>query len=113
MIKLKEKVTSLIILIILATLNACKAPSIKNQVRRVYSLKFASCYCQYYDLNKVKKASNLIRCEDFYRVNYPDLPALSNKEYCDDLIGFSLEAWASKITPWGREVMRYGGDACK
>ena len=34
-------------------------------------------------------------------------------EYCEDLVGFDAEAWATKITPWGKESRRFYQDTCK
>lgn len=85
-------------LLILALLVACKAPSIKPQLRRVWSFQFEKCFCQMYDLNNIEPLENLQECPDIF---------------CDDLVGFSAETWAKEITPWGRELKAYGEDECK
>lgn len=92
---------------------ACKPPKIDTQIRRVYSLKFDTCYCQFYELNNVEALTELETCEDFFFKNFPDLPTLPNIEYCDDLVGYSAKAWAKDITPWAKEVRRWGEDNCK
>jgi hypothetical protein len=107
---LKKTTTSALILLALATFSACKGPQIKNQVRRVWSVQFDTCYCQWYNLNEVRKVTDFVPCADFYALNFPDLPP---QEYCDDLVGFSAPIWAKQITPWGKEVLRWGKDTCK
>ena len=110
---LKKKITKTLILIVLVTFSACNAPQIKNQVRKVWSTQFNTCYCQWYNLNEIKKVTDFKPCDEFYLDNFPDLPTQDNPEYCDDLVGFSAPIWAKKITPWGKEVRRYGADTCK
>ena len=107
------KKTKTLILGILATFSACQAPKIEPQVRRVWSANFNTCYCQYYNLSTVEKLTDLKPCEDFYNVYFPDLPVLDNPDYCDDLVGFNASTWAKAITPWGKELMRWGEDTCK
>lgn len=99
--------------LILLLLVACRVPQIDRQIRRVYSTTFNVCLCQWYDLNKVKNLTEAKPCEDFFSQHFPDIPIQSNLEYCNDLVGFNAEAWAKDITPWGREVRRYGEDSCK
>lgn len=82
-------------ILILMFLAACKAPSIDTQIRKAWSFKFEQCYCQKYDLNKIEPLENFYRCGE------------SN---CEDLVGFSAEDWTDEITPWGRELRRYGED---
>lgn len=33
-------------------------------------------------------------------------------EYCDDLVGFSAKTWATRITPWMKELRRFLKDKC-
>lgn len=77
--------------------SACKAPSIKPQLRAVWSFSFNQCYCQMYDLNNIKPLEELYAC-DF--------------SYCDDLVGFSFESWSKDITPWAKELSKWGEDSC-
>ena len=95
---------------------ACKAPQFENQIRRSWSVKFSLCACQWYDQNKFEKISKLIPCEKFFEQNFPCKdgqaegcfdPTIPNYMYCDDLIGYSKEDWALKITPKGRELRRF------
>jgi len=67
-------------------------------VRRVYSIEFQKCYCQFYDLNKMHPMNDLEECE----INY-----------CDDLVGFSANDWAADITPWANEMHRWVEDNCR
>jgi hypothetical protein len=146
------KATKLLIPILLVIFNGCKAPQIKLKPRRVWSFNFNKCFCQWYDLNKIEKKTNLvdcnkffepivfdskykIRCEEkiFYKKNrhicniiskkrcdnekylkdYPyHCQILTPEEYCNDLVGFNFIDWGNDITPWGREVRRYGDDSC-
>ena len=99
-----------IMLIILVMFNSCNVPTIKNQVRKAWSVKFSTCFCQWYDLNKINPVTKMKRCDDFYLENFPEDPQRPIDMYCDDLVGFDAESWAKKITPWGREVYRYGRD---
>jgi hypothetical protein len=101
-----------IILLLLVLYSCNTAPLIKNQVRKVWSVKFNTCYCQWYNLNEIKHKTDLVSCEIFYEANFPDLPTQDNAEYCDDLVGFSAPIWAKRITPWGKELLRYAVDAC-
>ena len=66
-------------------------------MRIVWSFNFNKCYCQLYDLNRLEPLEKLKECEI---------------EYCDDLIGFTPEAWGKKITPWGRELYRFSRANC-
>lgn len=100
----------ILMLTALVLFSSCNVPKIENQVRKVWSVQFRTCYCQWYDLNKVKYKTKMKRCDDFYFKNFPQEPQKPNDMYCDDLVGFDAEVWAKKITPWGREVYRYGRD---
>jgi hypothetical protein len=104
------KTISTIILIILV---GCKAPRIKNQVRRIWSTHFNVCTCQWYNPNEVEPIAKPVLCEDFFLANFPDLPTLDNPQYCDDLVGFNGETWAKKLTPWGKELKSWAKDTCK
>jgi len=33
--------------------------------------------------------------------------------YCDDLVGFSANDWASDITPWANEMYQWVEDSCR
>lgn len=111
--KLKKTTISTLIALLLA-LSSCKsAPKIEKQVRRIYSINFNICLCQWYDLNKIKNLTEAEPCEDFFSKNFPDIPLQSNLEYCNDLVGFNAEDWALNITPWGRELRRWAEDTCK
>ena len=59
---------------------------------------FGKCRIHTYDIMNVQRISP---AEDF--------PAIE----CDDLTGFFPESWAKDITPWGRELKRYGEDECR
>lgn len=108
------KATKTLILVILVAFSGCKsAPTIERQIRRIWSLNFNTCYCQFYDLNTVKNLTPAIRCENFFLEYFPDSPTLDNPEYCNDLVGYSAKDTAENITPWARELRRYGLDTCK
>ena len=108
--ELKKKAISILILVLLV---GCKAPQIDNQIRRVYSIDFNGCFCQWYNLNEVRPVTDLQSCSSFYELNFPDIPPRSELEYCNDLVGFDARIWAERITPWGKELRRFGEDACK
>ena len=126
------KTTLKIICAICLTFNfiSCQAPQFKKEVRRVYSLTFHGCFCQWYDLNKVEKITKLKPCEVFFEEyactgqdtdkpdclkpcddgnedNYCYDPSMTNIKYCDDLTGFSKRSWAVSITPKGKELRRF------
>ena len=96
---------------------ACNAPQFKKQVRRVWSVHFNLCACQWYDQNKFEKISDLTDCIEFFRSNFEPCEldkkdncfdsSIPNYMYCDDLIGYSKEDWAVKITPKGKELYRF------
>jgi len=121
--------TNLMIIGILFLISSCDCFKIKNDVRRVWSFKFNQCRCQWYSFKEIKNLSKLIPCEDFFesirkeneekcrdedfKTNNPEKCfVLSNKEYCDDLVGFSMKAWALNITPHGRESKACFEDTC-
>lgn len=111
--ELKKKATKTSILLILVAFSSCKAPTIKNQIRRVYSIDFNACFCQWYNLNEARPVTELLRCDDFYELNFPDINLKPELEYCNDLVGFNAQIWAERITPWANELRRYGEDTCK
>ena len=109
------------LLVTLFLISSCKCFKIKNDVRRVWSLRFNQCRCQTYSFKKVESLDKLIACEDYFiplREDYEkkcreddyaeDHPErcyiLPNNEYCDDLVGFSKESWGLNITPRARET---------
>lgn len=55
--------------------------------------------CIWYNLNEVRPSSN-----DEGR----DVPLVE----LDTFGGFSFDAWATQITPWGRELRQWGKDTC-
>ena len=110
---LNKRITKTLIAILLVTSSGCNAPQLKNQVRRAWSTQFNKCFCQWYNLNEVRKVTDFEPCDEFYSSNFPNLPVQDNPEYCDDLVGFSAPIWAKQVTPWGKEVRRWGEDTCK
>ena len=66
-------------------------------IRDVLSI-FGKCRVHNYDLMNVSRISEA-----------QDLPAIE----CDDLVGFFPESWAVDITPWGRELKKFGEDECR
>lgn len=106
--KPKKMVMKTIILTILVAFSSCKsAPTIPNQVRRLWSTKFNTCYCQWYSLVEVKNITKYVPCEEFYEKNFPDIPPRTNYEHCRNLTGFPASIWAKKITPWGIKLKQY------
>lgn len=132
--RLKKTITKTVTLLLLVTFSfGCKAPMIKPQVRRLWSVTFNKCYCQTYDLTAITNTDNFKLCEDYflnefilkkkyikkcskkkYRSKNPEYcEQYDNPKYCDDLVGFNAQVWSKKITPWGKEIKRYGEDSCK
>jgi hypothetical protein len=79
----------------LLILSSCKLrfprPQIEPQERCVVSLKFNKCRCIKFDLYNWKTIGKGYDREI---------------EHCDDLIGFSIEDWATRISPWAKENIR-------
>lgn len=101
------------LILILFLVSSCNsAPTLPNQVRRLYSLTFSTCYCQWYNLNGFYNVDNFVPCDDFYAENFPDLPLKSNLEYCNNLVGFSKNAWGKKITPHAKNILQWAKDTC-
>lgn len=117
--------TTLILIGTLFLISSCNCFQVKNDVRRVWSLKFKQCRCQWYSFKNIKSTSKLIPCETFYAdmrdqddiikscrkdkfsSKYPELcDELPNEQYCDDLVGFSKTSWADNITPHAKESKR-------
>jgi hypothetical protein len=73
-------------------------PVIAHQLRCTISMQFNKCRCHLYDL------PNAVRVSEAQ--DYP-------LEYCEDLTGFTPTSWASDITPWARESIRFYNDTCK
>ena len=48
----------LIIIFLIFIMSSCKSPQFDPQIRRVWSVHFNECSCQWYDLNKVKVLSD-------------------------------------------------------
>jgi hypothetical protein len=90
---------------LLFLISSCNCFKIKNDIRRVWSLKFNECRCQWYSFRNASKIDDLKPCEDFFSENFPDSPQLPNHDYCDDLVGFSARSWAKNITPHARETI--------
>lgn len=91
----------LLIILLLTISSACRnigQPVIKYQLRCTISTQFNKCRCHYYDLASAVRVSEA--------QDYPF-------NYCEDLTGFSPEAWAKDITPWARESIRFYDDTCK
>jgi hypothetical protein len=95
--------TSLLILTLLL-IYSCEPEDyeIKPLERCAYSHEFQICACSMYDLMKMKKVGEAY-----------EKPV----EYCDDIVGFHKEDWASEITPKGRKLMecakRYINGQCE
>lgn len=92
--------TGIIALLMISSV-ACRTigqPVIKPQERCALSFQFNKCRCHLYDLAKAVRVSE---------------PADFPLEYCEDLVGFSAKSWASDITPWARESIRFYNDTCK
>lgn len=102
-----------ITLITFLIFSASCTPQFKTEVRRLWSWKFNTCYCQFYDGNNVEALGKFKRCESFFAEHFPDQDILPNESYCNDLVGFSKEAWAKHITPKAREIKRWAQDNCK
>ena len=85
---------------------------IKNQVRRLWSVHFNTCYCQWYNLNEFRNVDKYKRCDDFYKENFPTLELKPNHVYCDDLVGFSKEVWGKQLTPHAHEAIQWAKDSC-
>lgn len=90
--------TIISIILVAFSLSACKSPQIAPQTRVLNSQKFGKCFCQTYDLNAPANIDKFVEC------------AMEN---CDDMVGFKADAWAYDITPWGKELRRWGEDSCK
>ena len=92
------KTTTMTLLMICSVLVACDPPSIDPQERCTVSFEFNKCRCHLYDLMKQK------RIGDAY-----------DKEitYCDDVTGFHANDWLTEVTPWAKELRRWGNDECR
>lgn len=116
---------------ILFLISSCRCMKVKDDVRRVWSVKFHECRCQSYSAKELRPISKLIPCEDYFEEvrtkrkirrkcrkkvfanNNPELCyQLPNEQYCDDLVGFSAKSWAKNITPKGRETKACYEDSC-
>jgi len=76
-------------------------------------VQFNTCYCQFYDLNKLEKEEDFKPCDIFFAEEFEKEPVLENKLYCDDLVGFNATALAEEIKPKAKEIIRWGEDNCK
>jgi len=106
-------------------LSSCQCLTIKNDVRRIWSWKFNQCRCQWYSFENIKALGKPVPCEDFF-AQFRDNPdvikscrrdsyasenpeycnVLPNRDYCDDLVGFSKSSWGKNITPRAKESKR-------
>lgn len=77
---------------------SCQTPKIDPVVRCAVSFQFKKCRCHNYDLMNQKRISEAW-----------DEPL----DVCDDIVGFFAEDWAEEITPWMKEVRRFGEDRCR
>lgn len=117
--------TMLMTIGLLLVVSSCQCLKIKNDVRKIWSWKFNQCGCQWYSFENIKELGKPVPCEDFYaqfRDNEKIIKSckkeayaaknpefcvvLPNKDYCDDLVGFSAKSWTSNITPHAKESKR-------
>ena len=89
----------MIILTLLATLNACKIPEYREMDRCVFTRLNGEfiCGCQRYDLNKFKALSKMEEVDI---------------SVCEDMLGFNVKDWTEEITPKGKEIYNWINDNC-
>lgn len=92
---LKRVMMKIVIMMSLTSFSACKLrfprPQIDPQERCVLSIQFEKCRCIMFDLYNWQSIG------EGYDMSF---------DYCDDIIGFSIDDWAQEISPWAKENIR-------
>ena len=117
---MQKIIKTLMLIGVTLAVSSCNCFKVKDDIRRIYSFEFSQCRCQTYSFRKARELDSPVPCEDYFQPirkkyekkcrkekfskRYPErCHVLLNEQYCDDLVGFSINSWAENITPKMRE----------